>query len=164
MKRDTKLSAILHLLLHMSDAATPMTSEQMANAMGSNAVVVRRIMAGLKRAGLVRSEKGHGGGWTLQEPLAAITLASVYEALGSPPLLAIGHRREQPKCLVELSVNEHLFEAFAAAEKTLLEQMKSITLSEIAQDFKQKLRKRGLEQGATSCATMPPLSAEASPV
>ena len=84
MKRDSRLSGVLHVLLHMAEVEGPVTSEAMARAMQTNPVVIRRIMAGLRDAGFVRSEKGHGGGWTIARDLAAITLREVYMALGEP--------------------------------------------------------------------------------
>lgn len=65
MKRDSRLSGVLHVLLHMAEQDGPTTSEVLAKAMTTHPVVIRRIMAGLRDHGYVRSEKGHGGGWTL---------------------------------------------------------------------------------------------------
>ena len=114
MRRDSRLSGVLHVLLHMAEHDGPVTSEMLAKAMGTNPVVVRRIMAGLRDDGYVRSEKGHGGGWVLARDLAGITLRNVYEALGRPALLAMGHRTDQPGCLVEQAVNHALGKASRA--------------------------------------------------
>ena len=53
------------------------TSETLGPMMGTNPVVIRRMMGGLREAGIVRSEKGHGGGWLLARPLAEVTLSNV---------------------------------------------------------------------------------------
>src|SRR6202163_4954540 len=100
MKRDSRLSGVLHVLLHMIDLDKPATSEQLAKAMMTNPVVVRRIMAGLRDDGFVRSEKGHGGGWTIACDLSKVTMRDIYTALGSPALLAMSNRAETPGCLV----------------------------------------------------------------
>lgn len=55
------MSGVLHVLLHMAEADGPITSERLAMMMGTNPVVVRRTMAGLRDLGLVASGKGHGG-------------------------------------------------------------------------------------------------------
>ena len=65
------------MLLHLSEAREPVTSEFLAPRMKTNPVVFRRTLAGLRDAGIVRSEKGHGGGWSLARGLDAITLAEV---------------------------------------------------------------------------------------
>jgi DNA-binding IscR family transcriptional regulator len=55
----------------------------MQRALGlTNPVVLRRTMAGSREQGYVRSEKGHGGGWTLACDLSAMTLRDIYDALG----------------------------------------------------------------------------------
>src|SRR5262245_23249210 len=80
MRRDSRLSDVLHVLLHMAEHSGPVTSEVLARALTTNPVIVRRVMAGLRERGYVRSEKGHGGGWVLARDLAEITLRDVYEA------------------------------------------------------------------------------------
>lgn len=135
MKHDSRLSAVLHTLLHMADAGRPMTSTELALHMNTNPVVVRRTMAGLRRAGFVRSEKGRGGGWELAADLDKVTLRQIYDALGAPPLLSIGVRLEHPACLVEQAVNAALRPAFADAEALLAERFAEVTLAQLAADF-----------------------------
>lgn len=135
MKLDSRLSGILHILLHMAEAGRPMTSDTLARAMTTNPVVIRRMMAGLREQGYVRSEKGHGGGWTLARDLADITLRDIYDALGGPSLLAMGNRTEAPRCLVEQAVNSALGEAFREAEDLLLSRLGEVTLAALSADF-----------------------------
>jgi DNA-binding IscR family transcriptional regulator len=89
----------------MAEHGTPLTSEMLAKPMGTNPVVIRRVMAGLRDQGYVQSEKGHGGGWMLACDLSKVTLRDIYAALGSPSVLAMGNRTETPGCLVEQAVN-----------------------------------------------------------
>jgi Rrf2 family protein len=135
MKQDNRLSAVLHALLHMADHGGPLTSADLAKMMSTNPVVVRRTMAGLRKAGFVRSEKGHGGGWELARPLDAITLRDIYDALGAPRLMAMGIPIAHPGCLVEQSVNRALGSAFADAEALLVARLGDVTLARLAADF-----------------------------
>ena len=135
MKRDSRLSGVLHVLLHMAEVEGPVTSEAMARAMRTNPVVIRRILAGLRNSGFVRSGKGHGGGWTLARDLAAFTLRDVYQALGAPDFFAMGNRTEAPGCLVEQAVNAALDDAFRDAAALLLERFGTITLAQLSADF-----------------------------
>jgi DNA-binding IscR family transcriptional regulator len=143
MRRNGRLSGVLHVLLHMAEQQGPVTSEVLAKAMDTNPVVIRRIMAGLRDQGYVRSEKGHGGGWTLACDLSKVTLRDVYVALGSPPLLAIGNRTESPDCLVEQAVNAALGQAFDDAEALLLARLGEVTLTKLHADFHDRLVARG---------------------
>ena len=142
MKRDSRLSGVLHVLLHMAEQSGPATSEVLAKAMSTNPVVIRRIMAGLREQGYVRSEKGHGGGWTLARDLAEITLRDIYDALGRPSLLAMGNRTETPGCLVEQAVNTALDKAFHDAEALLLARLGDVTLAALSADFHARLTTR----------------------
>lgn len=142
MRRDSRLSGVLHVLLHMAKADTPVTSEVLAKVMATNPAVVRRVMAGLRELGYVRSEKGHGGGWLLARELAEITLRDVYDALGRPSLFAMGNRTEAPGCLVEQAVNAALDTAFQEAEALLLSRLDAITLAGLADDFHARLAAR----------------------
>ncbi len=130
----------------MAEQDGPTTSETLAKAMQTNPAVVRRVMAGLRRRGYVRSEKGHGGGWTLSCDLAAITLRDVYEALGRPELLAVGNRNDAPVCLVEQAVNAALDRAFVEAEAILLARLGEVTLRELSADFHARLTRRSGKQ------------------
>jgi len=131
MRRDSRLSVALHALLHMAQAEL-LTSEEMAAQGETNPVVIRRTMAGLRAAGIVRSEKGHGGGWSLVRRLEAVTLYDVYEALGEPTILAMGNRTESPGCIVEKAVNRALAGAFEAAGAVLVKELRSITMAALA--------------------------------
>jgi len=142
MKRNSQLSGVLHVLLHMAEQNGPMTSEVLARAMDTNPVVIRRIMAGLRDQGYVRSEKGHGGGWTLARNLSEVTLRDVYTAIGSPSLLAIGNRTESPACLVEQEVNAALGEAFRDAEALLLARLGEATLASLSEALRRRLPRR----------------------
>jgi DNA-binding IscR family transcriptional regulator len=135
MKTDSRLSVVLHVLLHMAERQKPMTSAELAAHMDTNPVVVRRTMAGLRDRGFVRSEKGHGGGWEIARPLDTITLKDVHDALGAPALLAVGLHLEHPKCLVEQAVNRALTSAFREAEDLLVTRLADVTLAALAKDF-----------------------------
>lgn len=138
MRNDTRLSRMLHVLIHMSRHDRPATSDTIAQMLNANPVVIRRTMALLKEKGYVRSEKGHRGGWSLAKPLADITLLDIHEALGSSSIFAIGLATDHPECLVEQAVNSALTEAFNAAQALLLSRLESVTLEHLASDVGQR--------------------------
>lgn len=122
----------------MAEYKRPVTSDVLAKAMGTNPVVVRRVMSGLRERGYVRSEKGHGGGWEIACDLDKVTLHDIYNAIGKPSLLAMGNRTEVPGCLVEQAVNASLNKAFGDAEALLLKRFSEVTLSTLSTDFHQR--------------------------
>lgn len=126
---------MLHVLLHMARHEGPMTSEAIAAMLGTNPVVVRRTMAGLREAGYVRSDKGHGGGWAIAADLGAVSLLDIHRAVGGPRIFAIGNDRPNPGCAVEKVVNAAVEEALAEAEALLIARLGRISLAELARSF-----------------------------
>lgn len=139
MKRDSRLSSTLHVLLHMAYSDRPLTSEELAGYLHTNPAFVRRTLAGLRELGYVGSVKGHGGGWSIACDLREKTLRDIYDAVGSPALFAMGNRTETPACLVEQTVNAALDDAFHEAEALLIDRLGGITLADLAAGFNQRL-------------------------
>ncbi|MFG5119779.1 Rrf2 family transcriptional regulator [Methylorubrum sp. POS3] len=135
MRSDSRLSRMLHVLLHMARHEGPMTSEAIAAMLGTNPVVVRRTMAGLREAGYVRSDKGHGGGWAIAADLGTVSLLDIHRAVGGPRIFAIGNDRPHPDCAVEKVVNAAIEEALAEAEALLIARLGRISLAELARSF-----------------------------
>ena len=152
MRRDHRLSRMLHVLIHMRDRERPLTSEAIALMLGTPAPIVRRTMGGLREHGIVSSSKGHGGGWSLTRPLDEITMLDIYEALGEPTLFALGPANASPTCLVERAVDARLGAAFDRAAAELRVELRATTLEAIAGDFERRLKAAGFEGDATGSA------------
>jgi DNA-binding IscR family transcriptional regulator len=136
---DARLSRMLHLLIHMGRMDGPLTSESAAAMLGTNPVVVRRTMAGLRDAGFVRSVKGHGGGWSLTRSLDGLTMLDVHRALGENRIFALGPADPEATCLVEQAVNDSLEGALREAEALLLRRLADVSLADIAADFDHRM-------------------------
>ncbi|TCM16598.1 BadM/Rrf2 family transcriptional regulator [Novosphingobium sp. PhB165] len=132
MRGDSRLSRMLHVLLHMARHNTPFTSEQIAKMLGTNPVVVRRTMAGLREAGFVSSERGRGGGWSFVSDPTTITLLDVHRSVGATDVIALGSGDSDPACGVERVVNHALAEATGEAEAILLRRLGEVTLAELS--------------------------------
>lgn len=147
MQLDGRLSRMLHLLIHMDRADGPITSGAAADMLHTNPVVVRRTMAGLRDAGLVRSDKGHAGGWTLIKSLEDVTMLDVYKAVGEPRIFAIGLADPAPQCLVEQAVNASMTSALQGAEALLIAELGKVTLAAIAKDFERRFSSQSANNG-----------------
>jgi Rrf2 family protein len=134
MRRDSRLSVALHVLLHMSQTGGVVTSGALGPMLKTNPVVLRRTMAGLRDAGILQSEKGHGGGWSLARQLDAVTLGDVYDALGMSAPFNIDNREQRPTCLLEQAVNRALDAALAEAEARLRQRLRHITVADVLAD------------------------------
>lgn len=132
MKRGSRLSVALHVLLHMAERPdVAMTSEEMAIWANTNPVVIRRTFAGLREAGIVSSQKGHGGGWRFARAPADVTLDQVQRAFGER-MAAVASADGSPGCAVEAAVQRALDDAVAEANAVLDRRLASITLADLA--------------------------------
>ncbi|MGG5817196.1 Rrf2 family transcriptional regulator [Falsiroseomonas sp. HW251] len=92
----TRFAVAVHILLLLAtEPAGQATSNRIAESVGTNPVVIRRLAGQLARAGLVRIRRGPGGA-ELARPAGTITLADVWAAMRRPnlPLLPT-HRGPQ---------------------------------------------------------------------
>jgi Rrf2 family protein len=136
MKLKGRLSAVLHALLHMAHRGGPMTSDELAACLRTHPVVVRRTMAGLREAGFVVSERGHGGGWVLARDLASVTLLDVQMAVGDAESAAAeGESLHADGCVIEQSVQRALAGSLREAEALLVKRLGEVTLADLSADF-----------------------------
>jgi len=71
----------VHGLVFLKHKGCTISSEELAENICTNPARVRKIMAGLKRAGLVETKEGNEGGYRFVGDPAALTLDQVARAL-----------------------------------------------------------------------------------
>lgn len=128
MAANTRFATGVHALVLL--AAEPdklKTSEEIAERLEINPVVVRRIFSLLGRAKLLESQKGPHGGSKLARSAKQITLADVYRALDGGELFHTSRTGSQPA-----KVGAALKRAFARAEEAAREELSRTTLNQIA--------------------------------
>lgn len=139
MPRDSRMSRILHVLIHMDRHVQQPTSQQISAMLGTNPAVVRRMMSGLREQGIVTAERGRTGGWQLTKELSAISLLDVYKALEKPALFNIGPSSENPQCYVEQAVDARMEQTLSEAERLVMKQFAEVSIADIADDFDRRM-------------------------
>ena len=115
-RADYALRAVIELA-----AAGPghVTADQLARAQQIPGKFLETILTQLRRAGLIRSQRGPDGGFWLARPAAEISLAEIIRAIDGPLLGVRGERPEN---------NAYPGVALRANERAVLEQ---VTLADI---------------------------------
>lgn len=106
-----------------------MTADELAEAQGMPVKFLETILGQLRRAGLVRSQRGPDGGYWLAKPAAGVSLADIIRVIEGPLL---GVRGERPEHLGYQGAAKPLQEvwiALRASERSILE---TVTLAHIA--------------------------------
>ncbi|MEP3244691.1 MAG: Rrf2 family transcriptional regulator [Sneathiella sp.] len=135
MRKDQRLSRILHILVHMEAHKEPVTSRQISEMLTTNPVVVRQLMGRLRECGYVRTTQGRSGGWTLHRALKDITFLEIYQIFGETSLFTIGLTDEHSDCLIEKSINAELETAMDEAGALLLARFNVLTLDRLKRGF-----------------------------
>lgn len=128
------------------------TSDELADSIGTNPVVVRRMLAQLKRAGLVHSRRGVGGGSLLSRDPRSISLRQVYEAVEAAPHELLGRYAGEvgANCRVAPVIAEYLDDLFEEAEEALLAHLAAVSVDEMSHAIVDRLRRRARLQPATT--------------
>ena len=139
MRRDSRLSVALHVLVHLREANRSLTSEELAAALDMNAVVLRRLLSALRSARIVTGEKGHGGGWSVAANLDELSLADVFAAV-DPSLFAIGPRDDRTRCPIEQTVDGAIADVLDAAERLVRERLAKISVASVLATARRRRR------------------------
>ena len=136
---NSQLPMALHIMGFLASCGgDALTSEVLAATYGTSPVVLRRVLAKLKRAGLVQTQRGVGGGSVLARDAGSITLREVYEAIADemklmPPFS--GHCCGPVAPVLASYVNE----LFAEAEQALLAKLEAVTVAKMDEEVRQRV-------------------------
>jgi Rrf2 family transcriptional regulator, repressor of oqxAB len=116
--------------LAQTDAAC--SSSAMAPDLRSHAVFLRRVLAQLGRANLIRAREGRDGGYRLARPAEQITLAEIYQAVTAlDPTDPTGHTAGASDG--STPIQSVLDEIEAESERQRLEVLSRFTLASVLQ-------------------------------
>lgn len=130
MRLSARVDYALRAAAELASAAEgPVTTEQLARAQEIPAKFLEHILNQLRRAGLVRSQRGPVGGYWLARPAEAISLADIIRAVDGPLLGVRGERPEQVDYTGAARPLQQVWIALRASERSILE---TVTLANIA--------------------------------
>ena len=137
---DTKFSVAVHVMILISESPSPVNSDQMAMSVGTNASYVRKILALLKKAGIVHGHQGISGYSLLFAP-KRLTLLQIYQAVMEQPkphLLDV-HQNPSDRCIVGQHIRTVLTGMFADVEDTFARSLSDKTLADCIADIRKRM-------------------------
>ena len=116
------------------------TSDFLAGSIGTNPVIIRKILTQLKKAGLIEVARGTGG-IELTKELSEITFYDVYDAI--EPVdggnLFRFHEAPNPKCPVGRNIHALLDDKLKDIQNAMEEKMRQYTLLDLQEGMKELL-------------------------
>lgn len=113
-----------------------MTSDFMAASIGTNPVIVRKLLQQLKAAGLIEVSRGTGG-VTVTKPLSEITFLDIYKAVECTPDEELFHFHENlnQACPVGRNIHHVLDDKLAKVQEAMERELAAITLADVKRDI-----------------------------
>lgn len=136
MRINTRFPVAVHLLAFATLYGEHSTSALLAKSIGTNPVVVRRLSALLKKAGLITVHAGVGG-ISLNRTPEEISLLDIYRAVqdeADPPLFDL-HRNPNENCPVGLNIHSALEKPLSAAQAALEDSLRQQTLAQVVAEI-----------------------------
>ncbi len=128
------------ILLAMYSEDHLITSENIAQSVGTNPVIIRRIMGMLRRARLVAARTGAGGGFELAKSPKEVPLSVVYRVVENRAVLE-PHAQPSQCCLVGRHIHEAMKGVADSIESSIDDTLRDITLADMVGKI-QKLDKK----------------------
>ena len=137
---DNKFSSAIHTLILISESDQPLTSEDIAKSVGTNASYIRKITGLLKKRDIIDSHRGVSG-FSLKVKSEDLTLLQIYQAVNETerPCLFDLHQNPNDKCVVGRHIKPVLTEMFAEMEDAFACALAQKTLADCIGGIRKRL-------------------------
>lgn len=141
---DTRFSTAIHALILIAASETPMTSEQIAESVGTNASYIRKLTRLMKRQGIIASRRGVSG-FSLLIPPEKLTLRKIYEAVEETERIHVFdlHQNPNDRCIVGRYIRPVLSDVFREIEEKAEQALMHTTLADCMQKMKTEIKQEG---------------------
>lgn len=129
-KTDYALRAAAELARASEDSSGPLKGEFISVSQVIPKKFMENILHDLKRAGIVRTQRGASGGYWLARPADEVSVADVIRAVEGP---LANVRGEWPEAVEYTGAAEHLREVWIAVRANLRAVLETVTLADIVE-------------------------------
>ena len=134
MSTNSRFAVAVHVLSLMAwSGEEPLKSEQVAESVNTNPVVIRRMLLELADAGLVVSQTGSLGGSKLANDPAKTTLLDVYRALEHGGVFSLHRQPPSRDCPVGVNIETVLGEVLLEVDSAVEQVLGTITINDVVQ-------------------------------
>lgn len=122
----------VHVLMMLAKrSGENIKSDFLAESVNTNAVVIRRLLCGLREANLVVSQTGAAGGTRLAKPAKDINLADVFQAVSSGVIFSLHPRTPNQDCPVGKNIESILCNLQKEIDAAIGEKLGKYTLHDV---------------------------------
>jgi Rrf2 family protein len=137
MSTNSRFAVAVHVLSLMAwSGEEPLKSEQVAESVNTNPVVIRRMLKELAEAGLVVSQTGSLGGSRLAGDPAKTTLLDVYQALECGRVFSLHRQPPSRDCPVGVNIETVLGDVLLEVDSAVERVLENITINDVVRRLK----------------------------
>lgn len=131
MRVSAKSDYALRALIEMasSDGAAAVSAEELGRRQEIPHGFLQAILADLRRAGIVLSQRGQSGGWRMARPADEVHVADVIRAVDGPLVSVYGLRPEAVSYNDSAEVLQHVW---IAARRSLRDVFEQVSIAQLA--------------------------------
>lgn len=145
MQISSRFTIAIHMLACMDvfKDEYKITSDFLASSINVNPVIIRKLLAQLKDAGLIEVKRGPGGA-VIAKPLDEITFLDIYRSVDCIEENTLFHFHENPSpdCPVGRNIHNVLDDKLIRIQAAMEQELRSITLADVKEDLKNYLKKK----------------------
>jgi Rrf2 family protein len=139
MANNVQFSIAVHIMAGLACGCDQdLKSGDLAMSVNTSPSFVRRTLAKLSKAGLVKTATGKAGACWLAKDAKDISLLDIYEAVDAPKAFSIHSYAEQKACKVSCHIKAALEKSLAKTQKAMETSLSEISLAQIASDVKRR--------------------------
>ena len=137
MSANSRFAVAVHILSLMAwSEDESIKSEQVAESVNTNPVVIRRMLCELAQDNLVVSQTGSTGGSRLARKPEEISLLDVYRAIECPGVFSLHRQHPNRRCPVGVSIGTVLEEVREETDSAVEEVLAGITIKDVLNRLK----------------------------
>lgn len=143
MQASSNFTKAIHICLFLNIKEGELkSSTQLAESVKTNPVVIRRLVALLRKASLVDSVSGAHGGFHLAKTPEDITLWMIYQAVKEDQLF---HRpKVNTECDISCNLELLVHDTFDAAEMAMQNELGNVNIASLSEDLSEILAETAL--------------------
>jgi Rrf2 family protein len=127
-KSDYALRALIEIAVRQD--GKPVSAEELGRSQDIPHGFLQAILADLRRAGIVMSQRGQSGGWRMARDASEVSVADVIRAVDGPLVSVYGLRPEAVSYNERAGVLQHVW---IAARSSLREVFEEVSIGQLAE-------------------------------
>jgi Rrf2 family protein len=137
MKANHQFSIAVHLMTCLGTVRDQaVTSSYLALSVNTSPSFIRRTLAKLSKAKLVKTTQGKGGSVALAKEPGRISMLDIYDAVEAPEAFAIHQYPDQKQCTVSCKFKSAMGKVLDKTQASMEKSLKEVSLAEVISNLK----------------------------